>query len=113
MMTSKAETDRLFSKTDSNETLGPLPQQRLLPQPDLSGRIKLRTEDFLVEELPLYQPSGRGEHLYLFIQKEGIAHSEMIKHLRQHFRVHDRDIGFAGMKDRSAVTRQLVSVHLP
>ena len=37
----------------------------------------------------------------------------MIRHLRQHFRVHDRDIGFAGMKDRSAVTRQLVSIHLP
>ena len=103
----------MFSSTDPNQALDPLPQRRLLPEPDLSGRIKLRNEDFLVEELPLYQPSGRGEHLYLFIQKEGIAHFEMIRHLRQHFKVRDRDIGFAGMKDRNAVTRQLVSIHLP
>ena len=103
----------MFSSTDPNQVLDPLPQCRLLPEPDLSGRIKLRNEDFLVEELPLYQPSGRGEHLYLFIQKEGIAHSEMIRHLRQHYKVRDRDIGFAGMKDRNAVTRQLVSIHLP
>ncbi len=103
----------MFSTTDPKKTLDPLPQRRLLSTPDLSGRIKLRNEDFLVEELPLYQPSGRGDHLYLFLQKEGMAHSEMIRHLRQHFKVGDRDIGFAGMKDRNAVTRQLVSVHLP
>ena len=103
----------MFSTTDPKKTLDPLPQCRLLSNPDLSGRIKIRNEDFLVEELPLYQPSGRGDHLYLFLQKEGMAHSEMIRHLRQYFKVGDRDIGFAGMKDRNAVTRQLVSIHLP
>ena len=103
----------MFSRTESSPALDPLPQRRLLPNPDLSGLIKVRTGDFLVEELPLYQPGGRGDHLYLFIQKEGISHSEMIRHLSQRFKVRDRDIGFAGMKDRSAVTRQLVSIHLP
>ncbi|MFO0376071.1 MAG: tRNA pseudouridine(13) synthase TruD, partial [bacterium] len=35
----------------------------------VGGRLKDRPEDFIVEEIPAYEPSGTGEHLYLFIQK--------------------------------------------
>jgi tRNA pseudouridine13 synthase len=95
----------------------PLPRRRLLP-PEFTagivgGVIKEREEDFLVDELPLYQPSGEGEHVYLGVQKQGMPHSEMIEVLAKHFGVGEEAIGFAGMKDKVAVTRQMVSVHMP
>lgn len=90
----------------------PLPQQYLLDGEGVGGRIKARPEDFLVEEQPLYEPAGEGEHLYLFVEKTGVSHSELISTVRRHFNVRREAIGFAGMKDKAAVTRQLVSVHL-
>ena len=91
----------------------PLPRNRLLATPALGGSIKQRPEDFLVDELPLYEPSGEGEHLYLGVQKQNMPHSELIEVLARHFNVTEAAIGFAGMKDRIAVTRQTVSIHLP
>ena len=92
----------------------PLPGRRLVQLPPVAGaRIKERPGDFLVEELPLYEPSGEGEHLYLRIVKEGVSHHEMVDALCAHFGVGPEAIGHAGMKDRAAVTGQTVSVHLP
>ncbi len=91
----------------------PLPRGRLLSAPPVAGVIKERADDFLVDELPLYEPSGEGEHLYLGIQKQGMAHSEMLEVLMRHFGVREEAVGFAGMKDKVAVTRQTVSIHLP
>jgi tRNA pseudouridine13 synthase len=101
----------------------PLDDTNAMPDPlvDLSltgamrpgGAIRVRPSDFLVDELPLYDPCGSGEHLYLGIQKEGMPHHEMVSVLCRHFGVGERAIGHAGMKDRHAVTRQMVSIHLP
>ncbi len=91
----------------------PLPGRFVTDGPGIGGVIKARPEDFVVEELPLYEPCGRGEHLYLRIEKTGVAHGEMMSRLRKHFGVREADIGFAGMKDKIAVSRQTVSVHLP
>jgi tRNA pseudouridine13 synthase len=79
----------------------------------IGGTIKERPEDFIVEEQPLYQPAGEGEHCYLFIEKTGISSSEMVEIVAKHFGVRDRDVGIAGQKDAQAITRQLVSVHTP
>lgn len=81
--------------------------------PPVRGRIKQRPEDFLVEETPLYEPSGRGEHVYLFVEKRGLSTFELVKRLARHFRVSESAIGYAGLKDKQAVTRQVVSIHLP
>jgi tRNA pseudouridine13 synthase len=92
----------------------PGPQGLLLPAEGRpSGVIKERAEDFLVEELPLYDPCGEGEHLYLGLQRRHMAHSEMLRRLQRHFGVSESAIGAAGMKDRIAVVQQTVSVHLP
>jgi tRNA pseudouridine13 synthase len=91
----------------------PCPERRLLDIEPLGGRIKVRDEDFIVEEIPLYEPTGSGEHLYLHLRKKGMAHSELLETLRQHFKVKESAIGAAGMKDRVAVTAQTVSIHLP
>jgi len=81
--------------------------------PGIGGVIKERPEDFIVEEQPLYQPAGEGEHCFLFIEKTGIGTPEMVEIVAKHFGVRDRDVGTAGQKDAHAVTRQLVSVHTP
>lgn len=91
----------------------PLPQKYLTTEPGVGGRIKVRPEDFLVDELPLYEPEGQGEHLYLGIEKSNVSHGELISCVRRHFNVSERDIGFAGMKDKVGVTRQTISVLLP
>lgn len=91
----------------------PLPAGRLLDTPPISGVIKERPEDFLVDEVPLIEPSGEGEHLHMGVQKSGMTHDDMVDALARHCGVPAAAIGHAGMKDRIAITRQTVSVHLP
>lgn len=81
--------------------------------PPLGGRLRERPEDFLVEEQPLYQPSGSGEHIYLFVEKKKLSTTEMVHTLARHFNVRRQDIGYAGMKDKMAITRQVISIHTP
>ncbi len=83
------------------------------PVAPVNGCIKQRHDDFLVEELPLYEPDGEGEHIYLLVQKSGLSTTELVAALAAHFNVKKRDIGFAGMKDKRAVTRQVISIHTP
>jgi tRNA pseudouridine13 synthase len=78
----------------------------------VGGRIKVRPEDFLVEEQPLYEPSGSGEHIYLGVEKTRVSHGELVSCLARHFGVREGCIGFAGMKDKQGITRQVISVHL-
>jgi len=72
--------------------------------------IKQRPEDFYVQELPLYEPSGEGEHVYCEIQKVGITTFEAIDRIARALDVSPRGIGYAGMKDAQAVTRQSLSI---
>lgn len=81
--------------------------------PGTGGAIKQRPEDFIVEEIPAYDPSGEGEHIYLFVQKVGLSTSQLVSILARHFGVREFAVGVAGLKDRHAVTRQVVSIHTP
>lgn len=78
--------------------------------PGIPGQLKLEPADFMVAEIPSYLPSGSGEFIYLHLQKTGLSHEQMISHLARDFKIAHQDIGFAGMKDRHAVTTQWVSV---
>lgn len=78
--------------------------------PGTGGTIKGTPEDFLVEEIPAYQPSGQGEHCYALIEKRGITTLEMLRRLSKALGVQERDLGYAGMKDAVGVTRQTVSI---
>lgn len=77
--------------------------------PGIGGRIKERLEDFEVEEIPAYEPSGTGDHLYLWIEKRGMGADYFLRQLAQRLGVSRADIGTAGLKDRHAITRQWVS----
>ena len=80
------------------------------PADPLAGSIKLRSEDFVVEEQPLYEPAGKGQHLYVFVEKREQTTTDTTRQLARVFRTRRADVGFAGMKDKHAVTRQLFSV---
>jgi len=91
--------------------LDPLP--RAHGAPALRARIRSAPEDFRVEELPSFAASGSGEHLLLTVEKRGMNTAFAAKRLAQWAGVGEVAIGYAGLKDRHAVTVQRFSVHLP
>ena len=78
--------------------------------PGIGGTLKRRAEDFFVQEVPLYEPSGEGEHVYCEIQKVGLTTFDAVGAIARALGVSSREIGYAGMKDARAVTRQLFSI---
>ncbi|MEM7234946.1 MAG: tRNA pseudouridine(13) synthase TruD [Planctomycetota bacterium] len=78
--------------------------------PGIGGGIKARLEDFIVGEVPLYEPCGEGEHAYLEIEKRDLSTFEAVERLAKALRKDPRDFGFAGMKDRKGITRQYISI---
>ena len=78
--------------------------------PGVGGVLKQDPEDFVVEEIPTYQPCGEGEHLFLWIEKRGVAAEQLSRHIAHTLNLKPMDVGVAGLKDRHAITRQFVSV---
>lgn len=78
--------------------------------PPAGGSFKAAPEDFEVEELPAYEPNGEGEHLFLWVQKRGRSTPEVAKALARHLGLQERDVSWAGLKDRQALTRQYLCV---
>jgi tRNA pseudouridine13 synthase len=66
---------------------------------------------FVVEEIPAYLPAGEGEHVYLWVEKQDLTTLELVGRLARVLGMDARAIGYAGMKDRRATTRQWLSVH--
>jgi tRNA pseudouridine13 synthase len=73
-------------------------------------RIRARPEEFRVEELPLYAPAGEGAHTFLCIEKRLRTTEEVARDLARAAGAAPRDVGYAGRKDRVAVTTQWFSV---
>jgi len=73
-------------------------------------RIRTEPEDFRVEELPLYPPSGEGEHTFVRVEKRLVTTEEVASALARFAGVRARDVGYAGRKDRIAVATQWLSV---
>ncbi len=82
------------------------------PLPGVGGRLKERPEDFEVEEIPLYPASGEGNHVYLTVRRRGWTTPDVQAELMRVFGIEKESIGFAGMKDRHAVTTQRFSLAL-
>ncbi len=76
----------------------------------IGGRIRARPEDFMVEEVALYEPSGSGSHLYVNITKRSQTTRDVQLQLADLFGLRPRNIGTAGLKDKHAVTTQTFSV---
>jgi tRNA pseudouridine13 synthase len=78
--------------------------------PGIGGVLRREPEDFVVEEVPAYQPCGEGEHLFLWVEKRDVSAENLVAHLARSLGIRREDVGVAGLKDRRAVTRQFVSV---
>ncbi|WP_349432714.1 tRNA pseudouridine(13) synthase TruD [Methylomarinum sp. Ch1-1] len=78
-----------------------------------NGDIKTLPEDFIVDERLPFAPAGEGEHVFLLIEKVGENTDYVARALARYAGVRQRDIGFAGQKDRHARTTQWFSIWLP
>ena len=83
------------------------------PASGASATLKLVNADFIVTELPLQLPSGEGEHIWLDIEKNGANTAFVAQQLAEAAGVQEKDVGYAGLKDRHAIARQWFSIHLP
>ncbi len=73
-------------------------------------RIRSHPEDFRVDEIALYPTAGEGAHAFLRVEKVGRTTEEIVRELARAAGVAPRDVGYAGRKDRVAVTTQWFSV---
>ena len=67
--------------------------------------------NFIVEEIPLYAFCGSGEHIILKVRKKGLSTSEMLNIFSKVLGVKRADIGYAGLKDKNALSIQYISIH--
>ncbi|MCY2931222.1 MAG: tRNA pseudouridine(13) synthase TruD, partial [Planctomycetota bacterium] len=78
--------------------------------PGIGGRIKQDVEDFLVEEVPLEAPSGRGSHLRFKVRKAGLPTLVAVDRIARFMGLKHGGVHVAGLKDAYAVTEQWMSI---
>jgi tRNA pseudouridine13 synthase len=78
----------------------------------LSAVSRAEAEHFQVEEILPFEPSGEGTHAWLWVEKTNTNTNYLAKMLAEFAGVPELSVGFAGLKDRHAVTRQWFSVNL-
>ena len=81
--------------------------------PGTGGVLRTVPEDFVVDEVCAYPPSGAGDHVFVRIEKRGLTTAQAVQRISRTLGIHERDVGVAGMKDRHAVTRQWLSLPPP
>ncbi len=69
-------------------------------------------EDFIVTEKLIFEPDGEGEHVYLQVKKRNTNTIWLARELARYAGIRQRDVGYAGLKDRNAVTTQWYSLHI-
>lgn len=77
------------------------------------GRIRAALADFQVTEILGFEPGGGGEHLWLYLEKTDWNTADVASYLARTCKVPLRVVGYSGLKDRRAITRQWFSVQLP
>lgn len=82
-------------------------------EPNVTGLFRSSPEDFYVDENLGFEPDGAGEHVLLHVQKRGDNTAWLAKQIARLAGVKPSDVGYCGLKDRHAVTRQWFSVYLP
>lgn len=80
--------------------------------PPLKARLRQAPEDFRVEEILGYDADGKGEHVLLWVEKRGANTDWVARELAKFAGVPGVAVGYAGLKDRHAVTRQTFSVQM-
>ena len=86
------------------------PPLRTADLPKVGGSLGPNPEDFVVDEIPAYLPSGQGEHVYVRVKKRLMTTRDAALALSRSAHVSERDVGYAGMKDKHGVTTQWFSL---
>ncbi len=81
-------------------------------KPEAHALFKQYPEDFIVTETLSFTPAGRGDHLFLYLQKKQLNTLEVVDILASFFGCAAKDIGYAGLKDRQSLSRQWFSINL-
>ncbi|MCU7835839.1 MAG: tRNA pseudouridine(13) synthase TruD [gamma proteobacterium symbiont of Taylorina sp.] len=81
-------------------------------RPEASAQFKLNSADFIVRETLSFEPEGEGTHAFLYIEKINTNTEWLVRQLARFVGTETRNIGYAGLKDRNAVTYQWLSVNL-
>jgi tRNA pseudouridine13 synthase len=81
--------------------------------PEVGAVFRATHEDFDVEEQLGFEPCGTGEHIYLYIRKRGENTEWVARQIARFAAVKPMDVGYCGLKDRRAVSRQWFSVYRP
>ncbi len=81
--------------------------------PPATGKIKLKPEDFIVEEILGFELTGEGEHVFLKVQKRGENTDYLARQIAKYADLPKMAVSYAGMKDRFGLTTQWFSVHIP
>jgi tRNA pseudouridine13 synthase len=76
----------------------------------IEAEFRSTPEDFEVEEVPAYAPSGTGEHIFVFIEKRELTTRDAVRALCETVGADPTAAGWAGLKDRHAITRQWISI---
>ncbi len=80
--------------------------------PGIGGKLRAEPQHFVVEEIPLYEPEGDGQHLYLNVTRVGLTTKEVETALIRLFGLQRSQIGYAGLKDKNARTTQTFSLDI-
>ncbi len=76
----------------------------------IAFHFRQNPRDFVVDEIPLYDFSGEGEHLVLHMRKKNLSTWDALGRIADHLGINAREIGYAGLKDKNALTKQYISV---
>jgi tRNA pseudouridine13 synthase len=76
----------------------------------IGGTIRSRYEDFYVEEIPEIIPDGEGPNVYVWIEKVGRTTLDVVLDIARDLHISRKRMGFAGMKDKKAITRQWICI---
>jgi len=93
--------------------MNPIDPPRLLGQSIGSARFKSLLEDFQVEEILGFEPTGEGEHCLLWVEKTDRNTNDVATEIAKKLGIRKRLVDHCGLKDRNAITRQWFSLHLP
>ncbi|MEA2051055.1 MAG: tRNA pseudouridine(13) synthase TruD [Campylobacterota bacterium] len=86
-------------------------KQYYLNHSEIDVYFKQSKDDFIVTEVPLYEFSGEGEHMILKIRKKDLSTWDALEIISSKIGCKNRDIGYAGLKDKNAMTIQYISIH--
>lgn len=84
--------------------------QRYLNHSRIDVHFKQNKDDFVVTEIPLYEFSGEGEHIVIKFRKKDLTTWDAVQIFSEQLGCKSREIGYAGLKDKNAMTVQYISV---